>query len=328
MLHIRDIQQAGRRLAGRVHRTPVLTSRTLDRITGATLFLKPEMLQRTGSFKVRGVLNRIADLEPEERQRGIITISAGNHGQAVAFAAAAEGVNATVVMPAHATPAKVEACRDYGANVVLHGDIFGAFERMEELRQRDGGVLIHPFDDPAIMAGQGTVALEICDDVPELDAIVIPAGGGGLLSGASAAMKALQPGARVIGVEPTGAAAILRGMEVGKPVRLDAVDTIADGLGAPMTSSDVLAHVRAFVDDMVVVTDDQIRAAMRLLLERCKLLTEPAGAAALAAVLAGVATVPGTAGRAPRIAVVLSGGNIDMPRLAELLTDHRSNPED
>lgn len=327
MLHIRDIEQAGRRVAGQVHRTPVLTSRTLDRVTGMSLFLKPELLQRTGSFKVRGVLNRIADLTPDERRRGIITISAGNHGQAVAFAAAAEGVRATVVMPAHATPAKVGACRDYGADVVLYGDIFGAFEKMDELRRRDGGVLIHPFDDPAIMAGQGTVALEICQDVPDLDAIIIPAGGGGLLSGAAVAMKALQPHARVIGVEPTGAAAIVRGLEAGEPVRLDAVDTIADGLGAPMTSTRVLDHVRAFVDDMVLVTDDQIRAAMRLLLERCKLLAEPAGAATLAALLAGAASVPTPGSRPPRVAAVLSGGNIDMPRLAGLLTDPLSTPE-
>jgi threonine dehydratase len=319
MLHIRDIESARHYLAGRVHRTPLLTSRTLDARSGALLFLKPESLQRTGSFKVRGVLNRLRTLTEEERRRGLITISAGNHAQAVAFAAAAEKVHATVVMPAAATPSKVEASRGYGAEVVLHGDIFAAFEKMEELRQRDGRVLIHPFDDLEVMAGQGTVGLEVCEDVPDLDAIVVPTGGGGLLSGVAVAVKALQPRARVIGVEPVGAAAVKRGLEAGEPVRLAAVDTIADGLGAPATGTNVLDHVKHYVDDIILVTDADIAAALRLLLERCKLLVEPAGAAALAAVLTGAAGAALPLGRPARLGVILSGGNIDMPRLQALL---------
>jgi threonine dehydratase len=284
-------------------------------MTGASLFLKPECLQRTGSFKVRGVLNRVRSLTAEERRRGLITISAGNHAQAVAYAAAAEGVHATVVMPAAATRSKVEASRGYGAEVVLHGDIFGAFARMEELRQEQDRVLIHPFDDPAVMAGQGTVGAELCDDVADLDLVIVPTGGGGLLSGAAVAVKAMQPRCRVIGVEPTGAAAVKRGLEAGAPVRLERVDSIADGLGAPMTGPNVLEHVRALVDDIVLVSDADIATALRLLLERCKLLVEPAGAAGLAALLSGA--VPLRDGQ--RVGVILSGGNVDVQRLQELL---------
>jgi threonine dehydratase len=319
MLDIRDIEAARDYLAGRVHRTPVLTSRTLDEKSRARLFLKPESLQRTGSFKVRGVLNRLRTLTAEERRRGLITISAGNHAQAVAYAAAAEQVHATVVMPARATPSKVAASRGYGADVVLHGDIFEAFDRMEELRRRDGAILIHPFDDPAVIAGQGTVGIELCDDVPELDAVVVPTGGGGLLSGVAVALSARQPRAKIFGVEPAGAAAVKRAVEAGEPVRLSAVDTIADGLGAPATGPNVLEHVQRLVDDILIVTDDDMAAALRLLLERCKLLVEPAGAAGLAAVLTGAVSAALDLQRPARIGVILSGGNIDMPRLQALL---------
>jgi threonine dehydratase len=319
MLHMADINAARAYLEGRVHRTPLLTSRTLDAMTGATLFLKPEALQRTGSFKVRGVLNRLRSLTTEERQRGLITISAGNHAQAVAYAAAAEGLRATVVMPAHASPSKVDACRGYGADVVLHGDIFGAFAHMDELRQQSGAVLIHPFDDPVVMAGQGSAAAELLEDAHDLDAVLIPTGGGGLLSGAAVAIKSMQPRARVIGVEPIGSAAVLRGLEAGQPVRLDRIDTIADGLGAPATGENVLEHVRALVDDIVLVSDHDIAAALRLLLERCKLLVEPAGAAGLAALLSGAARAVLPARDSLRIGVIISGGNFDLQRLQALL---------
>jgi threonine dehydratase len=319
MLDIADINAARAYLAARVHRTPVLTSRTLDGMTGATLFLKPEALQRTGSFKVRGVLKRLRSLNDEERRRGLITISAGNHAQAVAYAATAEGVHATVVMPEHASPSKVEACRSYGAEVILHGDIFGAFAHMDELRQVSGAVLIHPFDDPAVMAGQGTAVAELLEDAPDLDAVIVPVGGGGLLSGTAVAVKSMQPRARVIGVEPVGSAAVRRGLEAGHPVRLERSDTIADGLGAPATGENVLEHVRALVDDMVLVTDDDIFHALRLLLERCKLLAEPAGAAALAALLSGTARSALPARDNLRIGVIISGGNFDLQRLQALL---------
>lgn len=315
MIDIDDIREAQRRLEGHVHRTPVLGSRTLSERIGATALLKVEAFQRTGSFKVRGVLNRLHHLTSAERERGLVTVSAGNHAQAVAYGAGLERVRATVVMPELASPAKVEACRDYGADVVLHGDVFAAFARMEQLREEHGYTLVHPFDDVHVIAGQGTVGAELCDDVSDIDLVVVPVGGGGLLSGVATAVRALRPRARIVGVEPTGAPAVRRALDTGGPVRLERVDTIADGLGAPITGPVVLEHVRALVDDVVTVTDDSIAGALRFLLERCKLLVEPAGAAGVAALMDG--TVQPAAGA--RVAVILSGGNIDLPRLRTLL---------
>jgi threonine ammonia-lyase medium form len=315
MIDIGDIREAARHLRGRVHRTPLLGSRTLGASFDGTLLLKAESLQRTGSFKVRGVLNRLHALSAAQRQAGLVTVSAGNHAQAVAFGAALEGVRATVVMPEHASPAKVAASRAYGADVVLHGDVFAAFARMEELRRQHGYTLLHPFDDPFVIAGQGTVGLELCEDAPDLDLVLVPVGGGGLLSGVATAVRALRPGARIIGVEPVGSAALSRGLAAGEPVRLQSSDTIADGLGAPMTGVHVLEHVRASVDEVVTVTDEAIADALRMILERCKLLVEPAGAAGVAALLSGVVSAtPGA-----RVAAVLSGGNIDLDRLRALL---------
>ncbi|HEX6307251.1 MAG TPA: threonine/serine dehydratase [Longimicrobiales bacterium] len=315
MVDIRDIRSAERHLDGRVHRTPLLGSRTLGDRIGASVMLKVEAFQRTGSFKPRGVLNRLRHLSPAERERGLVTVSAGNHAQAVAWGAGLERIRAVVVMPGTAPAAKVAACREYGAEVVLHGDVFAAFERMEQLRREHGYTLVHPFDDPHIIAGQGTVGTELCDDVPDLDMVVVPVGGGGLISGVATAVRALRPGTRIIGVEPVGAAAVRRALDAGEPVRIERVDTIADGLGAPMTGPLALEHVRAFVDDVVTVTDDSIAAALRFLLERCKLLTEPAGAAGVAALMDGtIRPAPGA-----RVAVVLSGGNLDLQRLRSLL---------
>ena len=315
MIALEDIRAAAQYLDGRVHHTPLLLSRTLSERVGATVLLKVEAFQRTGSFKPRGVLNRLRQLSAEERARGLITISAGNHAQAVAWAAAREGVRATVVMPAHASPAKVEASRGYGAEIVLHGDVFAAFARMDELRAQHGYTLLHPFDDEHVMAGQGTVGLELCADAGELDMVVVPVGGGGLLAGIATAVRALRPHARIIGVEPVGAAALREALDTGAPVRLERIDTIADGLGAPATGPLVLEHVRAVVDDVVLVTDDAIVRALRLLLERCKILAEPAGAAGLAALLDGVIRAPAGG----RVGVIISGGNIDLERLRTLL---------
>ena len=315
MIALHEIREAQRRLEGRVHRTPMVGSRTLSERIGAAVLLKVEAFQRTGSFKVRGVLNRLHHLTPDERARGLVTVSAGNHAQAVAYGAGLEGVRAVVVMPQHASPAKVAACRGYGAEVVLHGDVFGAFARMEELREQHGYTLLHPFDDPLVMAGQGTVGAEMCEDVPEIDVAIVPVGGGGLISGVATAVRALRPHARIIGVEPIGAPAVRRALDAGEPVRLEHVDTIADGLGAPITGPNVLEHVRALVDDVVTVSDATIADGLRFLLERCKLLVEPAGAAGVAALLDGTVRVAAGA----RVAVILSGGNIDLPRLRTLL---------
>jgi threonine ammonia-lyase medium form len=308
-----DLLAARERIAGRVHRTPVAGSTYLGERTGTRVFLKLESFQKTGSFKVRGVLNRLLQLTPEARQKGVVTLSAGNHAQALAWAAAAAGIPSTVVMPAAAVRSKVEATRAYGGEVVLtEGDLLDTCLSIQ--RERDL-TLVHPFDDPAVIAGQGTVGLEILEDVPEVDVVIAGIGGGGLISGVAAAIKAGRPGARVIGVEPEGAAGMTRSLERGEPVRLERVDTVADGLAAPFAGRHNLEHVRALVDRVLTVEDREIVDAMRLVLERCKVLAEPAAAASVAALLSGRIDL----GEGATVVCVLSGGNIDSERLRGLL---------
>jgi threonine ammonia-lyase medium form len=315
LIDLHDIRAAATALTGRVHRTPLFSSRSLGERTGATASLKAECLQKTGSFKVRGALNRVRTLDAEAQRRGLVTVSAGNHAQALAWAAAADGVPCTVVMPETADPAKVEASRAYGAEVVLHGDVHDAFDECFRLRDTRGLFFVHPFDDPAIIAGQGTVGLEIVEDAPDVDVVVVPVGGGGLLSGIAAAVRALRPEARIYGVEPEGAAVLRRALDAGAVVRLDAVDTIADGLAPPSTGERTLAHAQALVDDVVLVSDAELVDAMRFTLERAKLLLEPAGAAAIAALLAD--RIPDV--RDAGVVAVASGGNIGAERLVALL---------
>jgi threonine dehydratase len=300
-------------IRGRLHYTPTTTSRYLsDRVAGP-VHLKLELFQKTGSFKPRGVLNRLANFSDAERQRGLITLSAGNHAQAVAWAARAYGVSATVVMPSRATQAKVDATRGYGGDVVLtDGDLLAT--ALELQRERNLS-LVHPFDCPFVIAGQGTLGAEVAEQVPDLDTVVIPVGGGGLIAGASAAIKALRPNARVIGVEPEGAAGMTESLRRGEPIRLERLNTIADGLAAPFAGRRNYFHVRELVDDMVLVTDDEIAAAIPVLMERCKIVPEPAGAAAVAALLCGKIVPP----RGSTTVAIVSGGNIDRARLADLL---------
>lgn len=279
------------------------------------LHLKAEHLQTTGSFKVRGALNRIAHLSDEERSRGIITLSAGNHAQAVAWAAATEGIPVTVVMPDGASLAKAAAARGYGAEVILYGAHVGeTFERMNELRDERGLTFLHPFDDPDVIAGQGTVGLEILDDLPEVDVIVVGVGGGGLISGISAAVKQRKPSVRVYGVEPTHSNALTLAIERGEVVPLQP-SSIADGLGAPFAGTWTLDLARRYVDAVLLLDDADIARGMRFALERMKQLLEPAGAAALAAVLAGRIHIEPH----DSVCVVASGGNVDLGRLPELL---------
>ena len=300
-------------IRGRLHYTPMATSAYLSDRIGTSLHLKLELFQKTGSFKPRGVLNRLANLSPEERQRGLVTLSAGNHAQAVAWAARAYGVHATVVMPTRATQAKVDATRGYGGEVVLcDGDLLAAALEL----QRDRNLtLVHPFDCPFVIAGQATLGIELVEQVPDVDAVIVAVGGGGLIAGVAAAVKTLVPDARVIGVEPEGAAAMTESLRRGEPVRLDRLDTIADGLAAPFAGRRNYHHVRQLVDDMVLVTDAEIAAAVPVLVERCKIVPEPAGAAAVAALLCGKITpAPGS-----KTVAIVSGGNVDRARLAELL---------
>jgi threonine dehydratase len=312
---LEDIRGALAQIAGRLHRTPLVRSTALGRLVGAHLFFKAECLQKTGSFKVRGVFNKLAALSDKEKRAGLITISAGNHGQAVAYGAAAEGVRCVVVMPEYASPAKVAACRGYGAEVVVGGNVHQAFETVHELQEAQGLTLIHPYDDPFIIAGQGTIGLEILEDLPGVETVLVPIGGGGLIAGVAAALKLSRPEIRVIGVEPEGAPTLVLALERGAPVRLDSVDTIADGLTGPIAGDLTLAAVQRFVDEVVLVSDAEITEALRLILERTKLLVEPAGAAATAALLARRVIPPaGT-----QVVSLLSGGNIDRPRLKALL---------
>ncbi len=316
MVTLDDIYGARGVIGARLHRTPILTSATLSRMTGLEVQLKAELLQKTGSFKPRGVLNKLAALTPEERARGVIGISAGNHAQALAYGAALEGIACTVVMPETAVAGKVAASRDYGATVIQYGaSTIEAFAEYDRLRESGGYTAVHPFNDPLVVAGQGTVGLEIVEDAPDLEAVVVPLGGGGLISGVALAIKLQRPDVRLVGVEPEGAPSMFRALGQGHIVALDSVRTIADGLAAPFTGELVLDIVRRYVDEVVLVSDAEIASAVGLLLERSKLLVEPAGAAGVAALLTGKGGL--TAGT--RVVAVLSGGNIDPARLKELL---------
>jgi threonine dehydratase len=301
-----DLLSARETIAGRVHRTPTLSSQTLGERIGARAFLKAELFQRTGSFKPRGVLNRIAALTPEERSPGVVTWSAGNHAQAVAYAAAQEGLDCLVVMSREANPLKVTATRAYGAEVDLEAPSHGeAYERLLEVIGETGRTFIHPFDDPLVIAGQGTVGLEIDEDVPDVSLVVVPIGGGGLISGIASAVDC-----RVVGVEPEGSTAMSSALAAGQVVQVES-QTIADGLAPPFAGELPLAICRERVDDLVLVSEAEIAEGMRFLYQRAKLACEPAGAAATAALLSGkIAVEPGST-----VVAVVSGGNAD-PRMA------------
>jgi threonine dehydratase len=296
--------------------TPVLSSRTIASRAGTASFrLKCESLQKTGSFKVRGALNAVRRLDADARQRGVITFSAGNHAQALAWAAAAAGVPCTVVMPADASESKAAASAGYGATVIRYGTGAEAFAKANALASEKGITFVHPFDQREVMAGTGTVGLEILEQVPDVDVIVVPVGGGGLLAGIAAAVRQRRPDVRLIGVEPEGASAMRQSLDAGRPVRLDSVSTIADGLGAPFAGDLTFPIIRDYVDDVVLVSDAQIAEAMATILSRMKLLAEGAGAAATAAVL--TQKIPDLAGK--HVVAILSGGNVDLDRLKGLI---------
>lgn len=310
MVEIEDIRGARERIGPHVHRTPLIRSAFLDRALGAEVGLKLESLQKTGSFKPRGAMNRLLGMSEEERERGIATVSAGNHAQAAAYACSRQSIPCVVVMPASAPRAKIEATRDYGATVVLHNDMRTLFDRLEEVRRERDATFLHPFDDPAVIAGAGTVGLEIHEDFPGVELVVSGVGGGGLISGTARAVRRLDSRIRVIGVEPEGAPTVTRALEAGEPVRLERIDSIADGLSAPFAGARNLEIIREEVERVVLVPDAEILSALRVLFERTKLVVEPAGAAALGALLSGRFDVRGR-----KVAVVISGGNVDLTRL-------------
>jgi len=323
-ISIAAIREAAVFLRGSVQRTPLLSSSTAARLLVAAgggrpaderIYLKAEHLQRTGSFKPRGAMLKIASLSPAEQAAGVIVVSAGNHAQAVALAGRAAGVAVTAVMPARAVATKVAACRAFGAEVILHGaDTAEAWAEMERLREARGLVFVHPFDDPVIVTGQGTVGLEIVEDLPGVDVVVVGVGGGGLATGIAVAVKALRPAARVYGVEPEGSDALSRALAAGAVVPIRPA-SVADGLNAPFAAPLTLDLARRLLDGIVLLPDAEILAGVRFALERAKQVLEPAGAAALAALLFGRVPVH----RGERVCAVLSGGNVEPERLAELL---------
>jgi threonine dehydratase len=315
-LDLAAIRAARERIAGRLHVTPTVTSTRLGDRVNVKLFLKCENLQKTGSFKTRGVLNKLSQLDAAARAKGVVTVSAGNHAQALAWGARAAGVRATVVMPEAASPAKIEASRGYGAEVVLHGATsIQAFAKARELEKERGLTFVHPFDDELVAAGAGTTALELLEQAPDLDVVVIPIGGGGLIAGMLPAIKEQNPKIRVYGVEPAGAPSMRMSLDQGRAVKLDAVNTIADGLAAPMAGELNYEIVKRYVDDVVLLDDAAIAAGVRDLLLNTKLLAETAGATATAAVLARA--IPLHDGE--RVGAVLSGGNIDFAKLTSIL---------
>ncbi|HEX9344256.1 MAG TPA: threonine/serine dehydratase [Actinomycetota bacterium] len=309
-----EVEAAAARIAGRVHRTPVFHSRLLDRELGCQVLLKGEHLQRIGAFKARGAFNALLALDPAVRARGVITVSSGNHAQAVALAAAETGSHAVVVMPADASPAKLAATRGYGAEVICDGVTPANREQfVHRLAAERGLRLVHPFDDFDVMAGQGTAALELLDEVGDLDLVLAPVGGGGLISGTAAAVKGRSPSTRVVGVEPAGAADARDSLAAGRLVALpEPPQTIADGVRTLRLGERDFAVIRRLVDEIVTVSDDQLRAALALAWSRTKQLIEPTAALPLAALLTGA--VGGTAGQ--RVGVILSGGNLDTTALA------------
>ncbi|MDP9481991.1 MAG: threonine/serine dehydratase [Chloroflexota bacterium] len=324
VVSLEQIVAAREVVAARVHRTPMLASRTAARLLEATagvafagdrLFVKAEHLQKTGSFKPRGMTAKVASLAPEQRRAGIVTLSAGNAGQAYAWAGGQAGVPTVVVMPAGAVRSKVEACLGYGAEVVLHGAHVGeTFARMEEIRAERGLTFAHPFDDPDVIAGHGSIGLEILEDLPEVDVVVVGIGGGGLISGVAAALKERRPGVRVYGVEPTESNAVSLGLERGEVVTIQP-RSVADGLGAPFAGEWTLAMCRRYLDGIVLLDDPTILFGLRFAAERMKQVLEPAGSAALGAVLAG--RIPIRDGET--VCVVASGGNVAIERLGELI---------
>lgn len=280
-----------------------------------SLYVKAEHLQKTGSFKARGMTNRIATLSPEQRRAGAITMSAGNAGQAYAWAGREAGVPITVVMATTANPTKVEACRGYGAEVVLEGANVGdAFRALERIRDERGLTFVHPFEDPAVIAGHGSVGLEILEDVPDVDVVVVGVGGGGLISGVAVALREQRPAIRVYGVEPTQSDAMTRAFAAGAPVPVDP-RTVADGLAAPFAGALTLAMCRRYLDGIVLLDDAEILSGVRFAIERMKQALEPAGAAALGAVLQGRIPIRDS----ERVVVLASGGNLDVGRIGALV---------
>jgi threonine dehydratase len=311
-----DVRSAADQIKGVAHRTPVVTSRTLDAIVGARVFLKCENLQRIGAFKFRGAYNAVSRLSPEQLAKGIAAYSSGNHAQAVALAAREMGSTAVIVMPEDTPASKLAAVAGYGAEIITYDRYTGNREAIgAALAAERGLALIPPYEHPHVMAGQGTAALELLEEVGELDTLLVPVGGGGLMAGSATAAKGLQPSIRMVGIEPEAGDDTKRSLEAGRRVSIPVPRTIADGQAAPVPGELTFSVNERLVDEIALVSDDEIRTAMRFAFDRLKLVMEPSGATPLAALLAG------RLGQlSPRVGLIVSGGNVDAGRFAALLS--------
>src|ERR671930_682144 len=320
LLSLDDVERARGRIAGRVHRTPLLSSRTLSERVGVDVSFKAELLQRTGSFKPRGVLNKLSTLSDDEKRRGVISISAGNHAQALAYASAVEAIDALVVMWQTASPMKIAAARGYGATIDTEApDIPAAFERLDELIESTGRTLVHPYDDPLVMAGQGTVGLEMLEDAPEADVVLVQVGGGGLVSGITTTVKGMKPDVRVVAVEPERSPALHESLKAGEPVTVEA-KSIADGLNGPYAGANCVRVCTELGVESVLVTEEALKEAFRFMYGRMRHACEVAGAATAAALMSNVVEVE----RGQTVAAVVSGGNV-APKTAVAILGSEKN---
>lgn len=314
-ISLSEIVKAKDLLKDVVRRTPLDSSRLLSSLTGSDVMLKLENLQRTGSFKLRGAYVKIHSLSDSERKRGVVAASAGNHAQGVAHAATLLETKSTIIMPEGASPAKIDATKAYGAKVLLHGKVFDdSLEMAKQIARKEDVTFIHPFDDPVVIAGQGTVGLEMIEEQADLDVVMVPIGGGGLISGVATAIKAISPNSKVVGVQSEAFPSMYMAFKTGKLVPFRAEDTIADGIAVKQPGKLTYKLIKKYVDDLVLVSDPQIAEAIFLMLERMKLVVEPAGAAAVAACMAGLVKARGV-----RTGVVVTGGNIDMYILDQIV---------
>lgn len=312
---LKDIKEAKDILQNVTYKTSIVHNTTLSEMSGNFVYLKMENLQKTGSFKLRGAFNKIAHLSHEEKKHGVIASSAGNHAQGVAMAATAYGIKSTIVMPKHAPLAKVSATKNYGAHVVLHGNAYDeAYAEACRLQRETGATFVHPFNDPQVIAGQGTIGLEILEDLPDADAIVVPIGGGGLISGVAVAAKSLKPGIKIIGVQTKNMPSMAQSIAGHRITTIDGMPTIADGIAVKTPGELTFNIVQKYVDDIITVDEDEIAGAILLLLERAKVISEGAGAVPIAAILNRMEGYKGK-----KIVALISGGNIDVNMLSRII---------
>jgi len=314
---LQDLQLAHTRIVDKVHHTPLLANQSLNTRVGQSVFLKCENFQKTGSFKVRGALNSIMNLDEAKRSKGVVTVSAGNHAQALAWAAQELNIPTTVVMNTKASLTKVRATEAYGGKVILKGTPQEAFELAIQIAEEKNMTFVHPFDDPDVIAGQGTVGLEIFGDMENIESLIVPIGGGGLIAGMALVKGYLRPDVKIYGVEPEGAAAMHASLQRGQAITLNSTSTIADGLAAPMAGNLTFQIVQELVDEVIVVSDEQITKAMSFLLSRTKFLVEPAGCAVIAALFSGKIQSESSG----NIVAILSGGNISLEDLSKQSLD-------